>query len=468
MLIKKKQSYYESTSFDKANKLKKWQQILTEVLASEGFQELQFWNEIRTALEAFSSDYKEEQEEEWFVTKKSTYMTLPTFYGSNLSVPDESYILNTDKASHEKFTSFRFSLSNSSEIDSTSLPTSGQQHKQAQSGVVSTLSPLLKPNSKLHSSLQGKPQTKSELRESFRRKIEDQNPFVLGLINTFVAVCKGIYQKQKGTLQGNTFTPLHEDLYSNLVSTVKCFVGAITNFLCQIYEDKIPHLDTELGYEDLSPFSLIESVVYEFVFLKTDTYLKDEISYFLRLKYADDIKKFREVFEKRKNEKLESYDHEVLQNSRHYLLESSQIPYGDSIQSLKSLLSLSNPYSMYELLNFVLEDELWSCIYDTYKDREDSIELLRKLKGSFGMEIRLPIMIYCVVQSQCEDFVIARRFVEEFIEPQILDASIGFTTFQGCIDHLIYDEDFTFVGMMTSGRVSKVSTKSKRSQALIL
>ena len=452
-------------SFFTLNFQKKWRQIFTEIMASESLQDLQYWREVQTALEAYISEIKEQQDMELFVTKKSTNMTLPTFYGSNVSVPNESYIINPEKSSKGKITSFKLSLSDSSEIESSSiLPRQPNEYKSV---TVSNLSPLFKPKENFNQSLQEKPQSKAESKEMFKKKIESQNYFVLGLINTFKSTWKEIYQKQSQGLQQDSFTAQHGELYSNFVNLIKCFVAIFTNFLSQIYEGEITQLEACLEQEDINPLYFIESVIYKLIFEKNDSNLKDELFKLLSLKYAPEVQKFKQVIEKRKHEKLESYDHEVLQNSREYLLESAPVPYIEVSKTMKTLNRYSSPYSKYELINIILEEEMWNCIYDTYKGHNNSIGLLNTLKQSFGMEIRLPIMLYCIVQSQCEELVIVRRFIEEFIDPQTLDSSIGYTTFQGCIDYLIKDEDYVSLGMKTSRRASKVSPNPKRDSAVL-
>jgi len=418
-------------------KLIKWKGVFQHMLYKEGkSQDLPDWITIQIALKKHVEDLEDDLLDEDKVAMQLSTLTRPTALTSYFSTRIGSQSIDPNSGLEEKLSSLQISPSSSCDINSAQ----NSQILPRDFINLSILSPKLPAKSHMQCSFELKPSSKQDLKNHFLKQIDKSAKFISDLVKQFIAIHRQIFEPQVLNLvQEDQYTKKHQEVYSSLTLTIKYFASVLANFLYWICEEMFAQYKEELDQEFINPLYFIDTIVYELIFKGSKNPLKDMIFSLLRLKYKPKITAFAEILTKLKSTPLPNYDHEVLKSSTDFLLPPSLQPYSQVTQKLNSIHQEVNPYSKLEAVNSLFEEDMWDCIKQHYKDAENSSQLLIKLKNLFGMEIRFPIMMYCMVQTQNENLIIEQKFMKEFVDSGFLSLSIAYTSFKSCFDQLFHD-----------------------------
>ena len=96
-----------------------------------------------------------------------------------------------------------------------------------------------------------------------------------------------------------------------------------------------------------------------------------------------------------------------------------------------------NPYDKYELIAS-LDEEMNLCVEDYYKEEG---KVLEKARGSFGTDLKIPILEFCLAKSLNRNLIIDRIMIQEFVQPCYLDYTPHFIIFAGCIDQILQEDE---------------------------
>jgi len=415
-------------------KLIKWKGVFQHMLSKEGkAQDLPDWITIQIALKKHVEGLEDDLLDEDKVAMQLSTLTRPTALTSYFSTRIGSQSIDPNSGFDEKLSSLQISPSSSCDIDSAQIP-------QADIINLSILSPKLPAKSRVQCSFELKPSSKQDLKNHFLKQIDKSAKFISDLVKQFIAIHRQIFEQQVFTLvQEDQYTEKHKEVYSSLILTIKYFASVLANFLHWICEEMFAQYKEELDQEFINPLYFIDTIVYELIFKGSKNPLKDMIFSLLRLKYKHKLTAFAGILTKLKSTPLPSYDNEVLKSSIDFLLPLSAQPYSQVTQKLNSIHQEISPFSKLEAVNSLFEEEMWDCVKQYYKDAQNSSQLLIKLKNLFGMEIRFPIMMYCMVQTQNENLIIEQKFMKEFVDSGFLSLSIAYTSFKSGFDQLFHD-----------------------------
>ena len=414
------------------------------MIFEENTQEIKHWSSIQTAMEQYSLDLKDNRNFQQLFSVQQSPSIISPYLDTRRSTQSESHILDLDKLLKETRFEGKNSTIDRMSITDTHYHSTHMKNYLAKTITTSPSSPEQIKTSQLFNSFQAKPPAKLELRKALVSQFESQNHFINGLVRIFKSTSEGLFAHYISDLCPEKYTKEHEEVYNSAVGILKRFVNITTKFIYWIYEDLILPLEDELDLEDLTPGYVIESALYDLLFKPPHTTLEDLIKHLMSIRYNEETEKLQDVLLRMKPQTLENYDG-IFESSRDFLLNDSSRPYSEVIKTIKDLHQISNPYLKFEATK-ALEDEMWNCIQNHYRERNDN-QYLQKLKQSFGMDTRIPIALYCVVQSQSEHLIVARHFIEEFVRPNTLSISLGFTTFKSSIDLLLSDDYHRQVGM---------------------
>ena len=408
----------------------------------------QHWEDIKQVLFHYIKNTRDEDNVEWIINAQYASISSPTYY-HQFTAKEDSGIADLDKYSFER----RLTSSNSSPTRSQSESESNESpiRRKLPSNFEGYDSPIkqttpsersqsnfMSPKaarSSFFDAMQTKLSAKLELRRNITNQLSNPTHIIIALIKIFISAVRKIYGPDLD-LPKTPELEVYEALYESLSLVTANFITVLQKFIMWIYEDLLVQIENGLGQEDINPGYVTESIIYDILFRMDDSVL---IKYFyktLAVKHSAELARFREAIKLKKGSALASYD-DVLKNSSQFLLEGAHQPYQAVINKLKALELDVNPYTKFERL-ISLEEDMWGCVSEHYS--QDPV-MLNKLRESFGMDLRLPITVFSIVESQCESLFLERRIIEQFVYPQMLETSMGFTTLKSCLDYLVYDLD---------------------------
>ena len=223
--------------------------------------------------------------------------------------------------------------------------------------------------------------------------------------------------------------------YEQVCFIVKCFVKLINKFIFQVYQKYVKKMHTALNKESYEVEWIIDSIVYEALFSQIDSNLSKLTFGLFRKIHAHRVQKLKNIIEEKKSVRLED-DENLVEKYFPFLMEKNSDPYKEVINKISELKLHGNPYKKFEII-LSLERQILTCAREYYTN---NTETQKYLQNNFEMDVKFPIMIYCVLKSQNEEVVIDNAFVEEFVDKECLDYRQDFKAFMGVVSVFLLGE----------------------------
>jgi len=373
---------------------------------------------------------------EWIINAQMASQTSPIYYSQFLTRED-SNILDLDKLeTNSPQGHYSATIFDPSAMEISQLRASDRKISEKTASTLPISPKIAILRSQIFMSFQSKLSAKQELKKNLLNQLENPNHIILGLAKTFVSACKSLFNPQLEDPNLEKDSPSFAQVFPFILDITRRFLRILREFTSWIYEDLLLKIENGLDQEDLNPDYVIESVLFGLVFKAFNSFLSRLIIKLLTIQHKESIDKAKVFHALKGEEPLESYD-DILKRATTFLMKATPTPYIEVIRKMRSVQNESNPYSKFEVLAS-LEEEMWSslCTHYKEKEKEDHLFLIR-LREGFGMDLRLPIMIYSIVQTQYDKLIIERMFIEEFVNPQTIDISLAYTNFRSSLDYLL-------------------------------
>jgi len=434
----------------------KWKFYLVNLLSSEPATPIANWDHFKEGLLKFIEE-DHENNISWIADLQSTSLGFRT-YQSQLSAREEAPVVDFTKYDNEEMVA--------TEIENETLPVPKTAHRTAskyenspalsqfaprnpnnasflnyspEESVISRprfdfVSPKSMAASRFMSMVQNERSIKQDFKTNLGRQLKNGTHIIFRLIREFHRIFD------------NQFTSLHKNLDLEDIITekdeatvnaipllIKHFANILRDFTGWLYKDLISQLAYGLDQEDVHPELVIENIIYE-ILLGSSNLMVNKLAYLIiKLKNKANLEKIKRVMLKMQNEDLKNYD-ECLLNSI-FLLNNSQKPYERAIRRVLEMKNKADPYAKFDLV-LSLEEDLLATLGEYYQDDPATIQ---KIRNQFSMDIKIPVIIYCIVKSQNENVLVDRLFIDEYIQPEYLEITPAFSAFSSCIDYLLLE-----------------------------
>lgn len=271
-----------------------------------------------------------------------------------------------------------------------------------------------------------------ELKLNLRNQINNPKHIVHELAQEFRMHFDKIFGPYIPPLQkGDIMKQQADKLYNAAKSLIKHFIKVIKEFVIWVYGSLMEHFISGLSQEDFNLHALVEDLIYEMLFIDSNSGTYQLVFTILKRKCASDIQKFQQSIEKMSELSLEDYDKNMTASP--LLLQGTKPMYGRVVRRLRKMRKVTSPYQKYEEI-ILLDQAIISCINDYYKEDNEQI---KKAEESLGRDAKANIFSYCMVQSKNKNLVIDRAFIEEFVEPNCLGATPHFPGFCSSVGYIL-------------------------------
>ena len=295
-------------------------------------------------------------------------------------------------------------------------------------------SPELLKRNRLFSNLKGNISAQKEFKKNLQQLLRPQDHIVHGLIREFLLTFGKAFRSHLD-FRHTSYTQEYQNLYYTIKRVVQRFTSVLERFLCWVYKDLIQNFTYGLAYEEAEPKYFIKEIIHELLFQAPEsTSLLKAVLSLIYMKHKNERIALRATLAQRQNEDPYSYDDN---HGDFYLagLQNEQKPFADVISLLKKLKTARSPYTKFHLIQKV-ESEMKNSLVKMCTENSNSQEI-KKLVNNFGYDVKIPIWMYCFVQTQDEELLVQKIFIEEFVDSKTIMNSACFLAFEGCISHLL-------------------------------
>ena len=295
------------------------------------------------------------------------------------------------------------------------------------------ISPKSMAASRFMSVVQTERTVKQDLKENLSNQINSSAHIVYRLIKEFEKTFENVFGSLLGKVDQEGACEEDEFAVCAIQTLIRHFMTVLREFTIWIYQDLIKKLAMGLDQEDVNAGLVIEGLLFEILLGNANSSTTRLTHWAMKMKNRGELDKMKKIQEKMKDDEFKSYD-ECLPSSL-YLLEGLKNPYEKAVNKLREISLKTNPYTKYEMI-LQLEEDLLASVCEYY---EGNYDVIQKLRSDFSMDVKIPILVYCIVQSQSENLLLDKIFVEQLIPAEYLDATPAFSMFSSCIDYLLIE-----------------------------
>jgi len=174
----------------------------------------------------------------------------------------------------------------------------------------------------------------------------------------------------------------------------------------------------------------VESVVYALLFKNKNSTLNKLLVLLLQIEHEGKIQTLTNSFQQKKSFDL-THEDILAKKYQAFLLEQKDSPYHKVIKKIESLKDYEDPYSKFEII-LSLEDEILKSAKEFY---EDDKNIKAKLEENWNIEVKLPILVYCILKSENQDVIKDSLLIKEFVIERYWNEKIqNFKIFEVSID----------------------------------
>ena len=296
------------------------------------------------------------------------------------------------------------------------------------------ISPKSMMASRFMSVMQNERSVKQDFKTNIGKQLKNGTHIVFRLVREFHRVFDNLFTSLYKTLEiEEIITKKDEPVVNAIPLLIKHFASLLRDFTSWLYRELILQLANGLDQEDVHADLVIENIIYEILLGNSNFTIYKLSTLVIKLRNKPSLEKLKRIMEKMQNEELKNYD-ECLSSSI-FILSNSQKPYEKAIRRLLDMKNRMDPYSKYDHI-LALDEDLLSTLCEYYQDDQATIQ---KIRNQFSMDIKIPLIIYCIVKSQNESLLIDKLFIDEYIQSDYLEITPAFSAFASCLDYLLLE-----------------------------
>lgn len=252
--------------------------------------------------------------------------------------------------------------------------------------------------------------TKKELEDKLLVELSALNHIIGGFFAVFNQKFDELFNKHMIVRSNLDWTVDDEEILIKATTLVRSFVALSKWFIGWVYEEFIVKFKNTVNGQDLNPSSIVESVLYQLLFKDEKTFVNKFLRDLLSTKYASKIQRLQQKMIEA--DSLELKDFELsLGDSSLFLMEKDDQPYKKIIDRIKAIQPNKSPYDNAENI-LSLETEIINLLLEYHGNTEN----MRKAIGEvFGMDVKTPLMLYCILKSKNINVIVANALIEEFV-----------------------------------------------------
>jgi len=418
----------------KSHKILKWRKELKKQL-SQSKADIPHWATFRQAISDYIESSAAEANVEWIINVKLISFSLPSYSTKFIhQQPMQQSPRQADKTedvfilseiSPQRETKLQYTIT--TQVDPLSAAEHPRDHDSSRYFKAPKLSKSC-PNSKLSA--------KEELRKIISSQITNSKHIVNQLIYVFHHKFEELFIERYNNLDISKYTDRDEKTYRTIIDLIKSFVRVLRKFLLWVYEELIEQFKLVLKLEDLSPGYILEYEIYNVLFSYNSSLMYKLLIALIKMKNSSTYNSLLKKFQVKKAQKLTEYDAH-LKASTLFVMDDVAQPYTEVTTMLAKLCNQTNPYKKFETI-LSLEAEMLKSLERYHTE----LNLRQKLQKNFGMDMKFPILQFCIVNSGNTNLIADRILIEEFVNQNYLSNVQNFVTFSTCLDFLIESESF--------------------------
>jgi len=415
----------------KSHKILKWRKELKKQL-SQSKTGIHHWNAFRQAISDYIESSAAEANVEWIINVKLISFSLPSY--STKFIHQQPMQQSPRQAEKIDFILSDISPQRENKLQYTITtqvdPLSAADHQNHDTSRYFKTPKLSKscPNNKLSA--------KEELRKIISSQITNSKHIVNQLIYVFHHKFEELFIERYNNLDITKYTDQDEVTYRNIIDLIKSFVRVLRKFLLWVYEELIEQFKLVLKLEDLSPGYILEYEIYNVLFSYNSSIMYKMLIALIKMKNSSTYNSLLKKFQAKKTQKLMEYDTH-LKASTLFVMDDIAQPYTEVTTKLAKLCNQTNPYKKFETI-LSLEAEMLTSLERYHTE----FNLRQKLQKNFGMDMKFPILQFCIVNSGNTNLIADRILIEEFVNQNYLSNVQNFVTFSTCLDFLIESQSF--------------------------
>ena len=280
------------------------------------------------------------------------------------------------------------------------------------------------------------PSTKKEyaredLKEKLSVQVNNPNHIINGLLKVFHKKFDEVFMGCIYSKNNIEWTLDDEEIYARIIKLIKRTIEVARRFIEWVYEELIIKFKDIVNDQDLNPSFIVESVLYQLLFDDRNSNMNKLLGDLLTRKYASKIQRLEQKIIETDSKELKHYD-ESLQKAPLFLLEKDPQPYKRVIDFLQNIKAHRSPYDNCEYI-LALDREILKCVLEYHTNTQDTKEGVLE---EFGMDIKTPLVLYCILKSRNLELIISKAFIEEFVDCKNLGGRQDFVAFLSYIDFL--------------------------------
>ena len=200
-----------------------------------------------------------------------------------------------------------------------------------------------------------------------------------------------------------------------------------------MYQDLISYAKCVWRDDQLNASWIIDSTLSDILLTFPGSTINRIVRDILVRKHSDSSRQLEKVLQKHYG--LDQ-DEDFVKNYPMFLLPGSQDPYHEVVRKISELSTSLCPYSSFEVITS-LEKEILACANLHYAN---DLEMSLKLADKFDREVRVPVLIYCIIKSQNTNLIVNVAMVETFVSRVYLDAKQSFGSFCSTFSFLLDEQ----------------------------
>jgi len=204
-----------------------------------------------------------------------------------------------------------------------------------------------------------------------------------------------------------------ESILNEAIATIKSFAKIAHTFLKWTYQDILDHYSPKLRNEEdglFTPNYIINSIIYRLLFKNKKAPLNVFLDLLLNRQYFPERAEFHNAIEDLQNIELQKEGY-VTPNFAIPSTLAEPLPYERTIQKIRDLKDCFDPYSKFELI-VSLESSLFKSVRDYH---QGNFEKERKIRQQWESDVKLPLLVYCIIKSKNVASFIDTKFIESFV-----------------------------------------------------
>ena len=232
------------------------------------------------------------------------------------------------------------------------------------------------------------------------------------------------------------------DLYKCIKRIIRNFLRVTRKVVFWMYQDLISQAKRAWRDDQLSTSWVIDSILSGILFNFPGSTISKILRDLLVRKHSGSIRQLEKTL--KKHYSLDQ-DEDFVQNYSMFLLSGRQDPYHEVVLKISELSISACPYSSFEIIAS-LEKEILACANLHYTN---DLEMSLKLADKFDREVKVSVLIYCIMTSQNANLVVNVAMVEAFVSGVYLGAKQSFSSFCGVLSFLLNEDNSKF-GLLQS------------------